>query len=178
MSGSITTATLADVAAGTWTLDAARSTVAFRHKTMWGLVPVKGVFTDVTGQAEAAGSGSGHGALVIAAASIDTKNKKRDVHLRSADFFDVEKYPEIVFTASEITTTGPDTADVHGELMVRGITKPVKLGARAADIGADGITLVVDIEFDRADFLMSWNQIGMIVGRTTVSVSARFTPAS
>lgn len=97
------------VETGLWQLDAGASTVALKHKSMWGLVPVKGVFATVGGGGEVSADGTVTGTLTLDAASIDTKNAKRDAHLRSADFFDVDKYPEITFAlrASNSAPTGP-----------------------------------------------------------------------
>ena len=79
--------------AGSWALDAARSEIGLKSKSMWGLVPVKGVFREVTGTGTVSAAGDVTGTVTVAAKSIDTKNKKRDEHLRSADFFDVANYP-------------------------------------------------------------------------------------
>jgi polyisoprenoid-binding protein YceI len=178
MAESTTASPLADVKAGTWTLDAARSTVAFQSKSIWGLVTVKGVFTQVSGQAEAAGDGTAQGTLVITAASLDTKQAKRDKHLRSADFFDVENHPDIVFKTTDIRVSGSDTADVNGELTVHGVTQPVTLTAKAVEAGNDGVTLVADLDIQRADYQMNFNQLGMMGGLAKISITARFTPAS
>ena len=87
---------------GVWNLDPARSTFEFRNKTMWGLITVKGHFAEVRGEAQVTYTGAVSGRLAITAASLNTRNRKRDEHLRSADFFDVEKFSEIsvVLTAA------------------------------------------------------------------------------
>src|ERR1700743_2531230 len=89
--------------AGSWTLDAGRSEIGLKSKSMWGLVPVKGVFREVAGTGTVSASGEVTGTVTVAAASIDTKNKKRDDHLRSADFFDVGNTPAITFVAEQVT---------------------------------------------------------------------------
>ncbi len=81
------------VETGLWQLDATRSTVAISHVTMWGMVTVKGTFTGVSGEGEVRPDGTVRGAVTLDAASLDTKHTKRDEHLRSADFFDVEHHP-------------------------------------------------------------------------------------
>src|SRR6478752_2290741 len=86
---------------GTWTVDSDVSAVAFAVRGMWGLDKVRGSFGDYRGTLVAHPRGS-RGELVISAASLDTANAKRDEHLRSADFFDVERHPEIVFTTSAV----------------------------------------------------------------------------
>ena len=81
---------------GAWVVDPAGSTAAFESKTFWGLVTVRGTFGGVTGSGAVADDGTFSGELVIDTTKLDTKNKKRDVHLRSADFFDAEKHPTMV----------------------------------------------------------------------------------
>src|ERR1700722_18622912 len=76
-----------------WTLDSSKSTVGLKSKSMWGLVPVKGVFREVTGEDTVPPAGQVDARVVVSAASVDTKNKRRDTHLRSADFFDSDSYP-------------------------------------------------------------------------------------
>ena len=91
--------------AGTWTLDPQRSSVRFTSKTLWGLVPVNGRFTDVSGAGQLTSDGRLSGRLVIRADSVRTGIGMRDHHLQAADFFDAERFPEIVV---ELTGTAPD----------------------------------------------------------------------
>src|SRR5580693_2698722 len=77
--------------AGEWIVDPSRSAVSFKSGSMWGLVRVHGVFRQVTGNGTVSPTGEVSGALTVSAASVDTKNAKRDTHLRSADFFDSDK---------------------------------------------------------------------------------------
>jgi polyisoprenoid-binding protein YceI len=173
--GSPTAIALAEVTPGAWTLDPAASVVAFEHKTIWGLVTVKGVFAQVDGEAEVPAEGTAHGSVTVGAASIDTKHKKRDIHLRSADFFDVEAHPAIVFTASGVTPTGRDTVDVTGELTVRGVSRPLAFSARATEASNDAVTLTAAVAVDRADYGITWNQLGMLKGQAALALTLRFT---
>jgi len=157
----------------TWQLDAQASSVTFSHKTMWGLATVRGKFGEVSGFAEIPASGPAHGRLEIAAASIDTKLGKRDTHLRSADFFNTAVTPAIVAEISEATRQG-DTVAASGTLTVAGTTRPLALTAKIAEATAGAITLAAETEFNRADFGMTWNQLGMIKGNALVSVAATF----
>jgi polyisoprenoid-binding protein YceI len=81
--------------AGTWVLDAARSEIRFKSTYMWGLVPVKGTFHQVSGDATVSIDGDVTGTISVAAASVDTNNTGRDERLRSVAFFDATNYPEI-----------------------------------------------------------------------------------
>ena len=85
---------------------------------MWGMVPVKGVFREVTGSGTVSAAGDVAGTITVAAGSIDTKMKKRDDHLRSADFFDVANTPDITFTVEQVTPSG-EGVTVTGALTVR-----------------------------------------------------------
>ena len=159
---------------GTWSLDAAHSSAAFRHKTVWGLVTVRGTFSDLAGRAEILPDGPARGRLDIGAASLNTKNAKRDKHLKSADFFNAQAHPRIVVDVRRATRSGR-TVNVSGELTAAGITRPLDFTATVAEATADAVTLRAEIEVDRASFDMTWNQMGMLKGLATVSVVARFT---
>lgn len=163
------------VETGLWQLDAAASTVAVRQKTMWGLVTVKGTFTAVGGQGEVRPDGSAAGALTLDAASLDTKNKKRDEHLRSADFFDAANHPEITFAVRGAELRGGGTVQVSGQLTVRGISHPQPLTAQLISADADALTLETEFTVDRAEFGLGWNQMGMMRGLTAVTATLRFT---
>jgi polyisoprenoid-binding protein YceI len=163
------------VETGTWQLDRTASTVALRHKTMWGLVTVKGAFSGVGGQGEVRPDGSAVGTLTLDVASLDTKNAKRDTHLRSADFFDAEHHPEITFAVRSAELRGGDAVHVIGQLTARGISRPVSFTAGLRDANADALTLDAEFTVDREQFGMGWNQMGMIRGLTTIAATLRFT---
>ncbi|MDH6137759.1 polyisoprenoid-binding protein YceI [Kitasatospora sp. MAA4] len=170
------TSSLTDLAPGSWVLDPAGSAVRFRHSAMWGLATVKGEFARIEGHGELpAGGGPAHGRIAIDAASLDTRNARRDTHLRSADFFDVQAHPQLVFDAQSVTASGADTAAIKGTLTVRGTTKPLSFTAHATEATADAVTLAAEVKVDRADFGLTWNKAGVIKGPATISISARFT---
>jgi len=159
--------------AGSWTLDTARSEVRLKSRSMWGLAPVKGVFREVTGNGKVSADGDVTGTITVAARSVDTKNKKRDEHLRSADFFDVANHPDITFTVDGIKP-GNGGVRVTGSLAVRGRTRPVSFDAMISS--ADGETwLDGEVQVNRADFGLIWNQMGMASMRNTITVHAVFT---
>jgi polyisoprenoid-binding protein YceI len=159
---------------GNWTLDASRSTVRLQSKSMWGLAPVKGIFRQVSGQGTVSPAGDVSGRLTVSAASIDTKNKKRDTHLRSADFFDSDTYPDITFTVDRARPSGQGIT-VAGGLTVRDRTRPVTFDAAVSAISADEISLDAELQVNRSDFGLTWNQMGMASMHNTITVHAVFT---
>jgi polyisoprenoid-binding protein YceI len=165
------------VGVGHWVLDPVRTSVRFSQKTMWGLVTVKGSFSAESGEGDVAADGSVTGSLVIDPASVDTKNKKRDIHLRSADFFDVETKGSITFAVHGVEGSGSeaDVATITGELTVTGVTKPLAVSATVVPASADAVTVTTDLVIDRTDFGMTWNKVGVMKGATTLSISAAFT---
>jgi len=167
-------ALLADGAlAGEWVLDPRESSIRLKSRSM-GLIPVNGVFRDVSGNGAIAAGGEVSGTVTVAAASIDTKNTRRDAHLRSADFFDSGNHPDITFTADDIQPSGRGVA-VTGMLTVRGRTRPLSFDA-AASVRADGgIRVDAEVHVNRADFGLTWNRMGMISMTNTLTIHAVFT---
>jgi polyisoprenoid-binding protein YceI len=163
------------VQTGTWQLDPAASTVGLRHRTMWGLVTVKGAFAAVTGGGEVHADGSATGTVTLEAASLDTGHAKRDTHLRSADFFDAGRHPEITFAVRGAERLDGDGVRVTGQLTVRGVSRPVTFTARLTEASAEALTLDAEFTVDRDQFGMGWNQLGMMRGLTTVTAKLRFT---
>ena len=158
----------------TWSLDPARSSVSLHSKTMWGLATVRGAFGKLAGSAEILPGGAARGRLEIGAASLNTKNAKRDRHLASADFFNAAEHQSIVADLASATRTG-DRVAVQGTLTVAGVTRPLSFTATLADVTAAAFTLRAEgVVVDRADFGLTWNQLGMLTGASTVDVEARF----
>ncbi|MER5473082.1 YceI family protein [Streptomyces sp. NPDC002935] len=162
---------------GLWQLDPARSTVAIAHRTIWGLVTVKGTFGNVTGEGEIKPDGSVHGVVSVDAASLDTRNAKRDEHLRGSDFFDTENHPTLTFTVQGAAVPQGDTAEITGQLTVRGAGSPQTVTAHVTASSDDAISLTTEFTVDREQFGMSWNQLGMIRGLTTVTATLTFARA-
>jgi polyisoprenoid-binding protein YceI len=160
--------------AGDWVLDPRRSSVRLKSRSVWGLVPVNGVFREVSGSGTVSRNGSASGTLTVAAASIDTKNPRRDTHLRSADFFDSSNHPDITFTADGIRPSGQG-AEVTGTLTVRGRTRPLSFDAVAATQGDGEIRLDAEAHINRADFGLTWNQLGLVSMHNTLTIHAVFT---
>jgi polyisoprenoid-binding protein YceI len=162
------------LSAGHWALDAAASSVGIRNKSVWGLVTVKATFAKVGGEGEILADGTASGTLTIDAASVASGKSKLDTHLRSADFFDVEKFPEFTFAADRVVPKTADTAEVSGRLTVLGKTRPLDFTARTVAAGSDEVALTAEVEVDRSEFGMTWNRGGMLGSPTTVSLSLRF----
>lgn len=160
--------------AGQWVLDPGRSSIRLKSSVLGGLVPVKGVFREVNGNGTISPDGKVSGTLTVAAASIDTKNPRRDTHLRSADFFDSANHPDITFTADGIRPSGQG-AEVTGTLTVRGRTRPLSFDAVAATQGDGEIRLDAEAHINRADFGLTWNQLGLVSMHNTLTVHAVFT---
>jgi polyisoprenoid-binding protein YceI len=160
--------------AGHWTLDPAQSTVTLASKSIWGLVPVKGSFGDVSGDATITPAGEVSGTITINAASVDTKNKKRDEHLRSADFFNSETHPHIVFTVQQVALSD-DGAAVTGILQVRGKTQPLTFPATVAAVGDDSVVLDAQLSIDRSEFGLVWSPMGMASMHNAMTLHAVLT---
>ncbi len=106
---------------GTWTLDPAHSSVGAVAQHL-GISSVHGRFTEFGGHIEIAEDlEKSRVEAVITAASIDTGNGMRDGHLKSSDFLDVERFPEIRYSSTGLTPAGPDRWTVHGELSLHGV---------------------------------------------------------
>src|ERR1700733_11731217 len=88
-----------------WRLDPANSSAEFRVPHFWGLLTVKGHFDRLDGGLDADLDGPQRIELTIDAASVSTRNRQRDRHLRSADFFDVDRHPQLCFRSTAIRTT-------------------------------------------------------------------------
>jgi polyisoprenoid-binding protein YceI len=158
--------------AGEWLLDPGRSSVRLRAKVM-GLIPVNGVFREVTGSGVVRPDGEARGTLTVAAASIDTRNARRDKHLRSADFFDSGNHPDITFTADGIRPRGRGAA-ITGALAIRGQARPLSVDAAASVRGDGEVALDATLQINRADFGLTWNPMGLTSVHSTLSIHATF----
>jgi polyisoprenoid-binding protein YceI len=159
-----------------WTIDATHTLVEFSVKHMM-ITTVKGRFGQVEGRIARSDEGSDWEISVdIDAASVDTRVQQRDDHLRSADFFDVEKYPRLTFrsTGLEGDYSAPgDTFKVLGDLTIRDVTRPVELdvtynGSGRDPWGGDRLSFDAKTKIDRREFGLTWNQ-GLETGGVLVS---------
>jgi polyisoprenoid-binding protein YceI len=158
---------------GTWILDPSRTVIRFRTK-IFRLITVNGTFRVLEGQASVAVNGALHGSVSIDAASIDTKIAKRDNHLRDPDFFDVENYPKIIFTATNARFASEGQA-ILGNLEIRGQTRPLTLRAEVSNTG-DSLRFVSEVDLDRRDWGMSYAAQVRSSTRIHVDITAYFDP--
>jgi len=168
-----TTSAPAAGASTTWQLDPAHTHVEFSVKHLM-IARVKGRFAGVTGTVALGGDPADSTVdVVIDAASIDTREAKRDAHLRSADFFDVERFPTIAFRSREVRPTGAGDFSVVGDLTIRDVTRDVTLevtdeGRGTDPWGGERAGFSATTEIDRRDFGLTWNQAleagGVLVG--------------
>lgn len=161
---------------GHWRVAPDRSTVAFRTKTAWGLYTVTGGFTEFSGEGLVAGDVTGR--VVIPAASLKTGNGRRDKHLRSVDFFDVETHPDIVVEVSGAESSVADTAILHSKFTVRGRSRPVGLPVDVRVLDANAVQVTGSCTVDRADFGVGGNLLGMVGAAAELTASLVFVRAA
>jgi polyisoprenoid-binding protein YceI len=157
-----------------WNIDATHSGINFSIRHMV-VSKVRGRFARYTGTVDLDDGDLTRSFIdaTIDASSIDTGTPQRDTHLRSADFFDVEKYPEVRFLGRRIEKLEDSRYRVVGDLTIRDVTREVLLdveyGGRAKDPwGNERIGFVATTSLDRKDFGLHWNQVleagGFLVG--------------
>lgn len=165
---------LLEGAAGRWTLFPGASSVEFRVRHLWGAITVRGRFEEFAGEFVVHPTGDVAGSLVINAASLNTKNHRRDEHLRSADFFDVERHPQIVVTVSEATLTHAMTLTCRGTLEAAGHVVPVQFSARIDRAFEYTAKLRAELVVDRTSFAMTWSPLRMASNKARARVDAFF----
>lgn len=159
---------------GQWQLDPVGTTIELRTKAMWGLAKVKGRFSAVEGSGAVGEDGTVSGTLVFDARSIDTKNKRRDSHLRSDDFFEVEKYPTFTYSATGVVPADEGRFKVTGSLTIRDQSRPLELLVSASQPDPSRTILTAEAEIDRRQWGMTWAKMGAGV-INQIAVVAQFT---
>ena len=155
-----------------WRLDPSGSSAEFRVPNVWGLASVKGRLERLDGWLEVDDDHQWHMELTLDAASLDTGNRRRDRHLRSADFFDAEHHPELRFRSSSVNDHGGGRLQVEGELEAAG--KRARLQVEVSVEHADGrLDLDAAATVDQRQLGMTWSPLGVIGAPTTLSVHAR-----
>jgi polyisoprenoid-binding protein YceI len=171
-------------APGVFILDPAHTHVGFSVRHMM-IAKVRGRFTEFSGTLMVADDPLQSAVEVeVALASIDTRDDQRDGHLRSPDFFDVEKYPTMTFRSGRVMANGGDSVRLDGELSVHGVTRPLSLDVVYDGVGQDPwggqrIGFSATAEIDREEFGLTWNQPlasgGVLVGKQVrLEIEAEF----
>jgi polyisoprenoid-binding protein YceI len=159
---------------GSYTIDKTHSTVEFVARHMM-VAKVRGRFNEFSGTVTIAPvPEESHVEVTIDAASVSTGDPNRDAHLRSADFFDVEKYPTLEFRSTKVEHVEGERWKVTGDLTLHGVTKPVVLdvefaGASPTPFGTHAIGFTASTEVDREEWGLTWNAAietgGVVVGK-------------
>jgi len=113
------------------------------------------------------------GSITVAADSVETKNATRDKHLRSSDFFETETFPYISFTVDRLVPSG-EGVTVAGQLTLRSRTRPVTFPVKVSVVGPGEVWLDGEVRINRADFGLTWNQMGMASMKNTITIHAVF----
>jgi len=161
------------LAGQTYAIDGSHATVLFQVRHF--MTQVAGKFQKFDGQIEINREEPERSTVrfTIDAASVDTNQERRDNHLRSADFFDVENHPKITFASTSVRPAGDETYEVTGDFTMRGVTKRITLPVRVLGElkdpwGNHRIGFAVETTINRKDYGVSWNQTldqgGLVLG--------------
>jgi polyisoprenoid-binding protein YceI len=163
--------------AGVWSVVTERSTIRFENKTMWGAMRVRGTFTEFSGSGQIQDAQTVSGRIEVMTASVHTGLRKRDEDLRSPNFFDVEKYPNIivVVTGGEpVGDAGDNTVRLRADLTAKGITAPLPLQAIVEVLDDGAVRLTTQTTVTRKQFAVEGNMFGMVGAKTTLKASLVF----
>jgi polyisoprenoid-binding protein YceI len=148
-----------------WLSDTTHSELQFKIKHLM-ISNVSGSLKNFQAEVETEGEDFSTAKIKLAAQmdSISTNNEQRDAHLRNSDFFEVDKYPELLFRSTKIEKVDNDTFALQGELTMKGITKPVKLnveynGAAKDPWGGERAGFMITGKINRTDWGMTFNSI-------------------
>ena len=185
----MTTLTAPQTSTTTWNLDPAHSVAEFKVKHMM-ISNVKGQFAKVTGTLSLEESDLAHSKVeaVIDAASLETRDAQRDAHLKSADFFDVERFPTLTFKSTRVGIAGDGELSVEGDLTIHGVTRKVFFEVEgptppAKDPwGNTRVAISATTKINRKDFGLTWNAAletgGILVGEeVTITLDVQFVKA-
>jgi len=154
---------------GVWSVDPKQSTIGFTSKLMWGLASIKGHFTEFSGDGQITETQTIFGRMDIQTASIDTGVRKRDEHLRSADFFDAQRFPGIGVVVISAESIDGDTVALRAQLTVKGTTAPLPLRTEVAVLDDRAVRLRAQATIDRKEFGVGGNFMGLVPDRATIS---------
>jgi polyisoprenoid-binding protein YceI len=183
------TATATTTATSTWNIDPAHSVAEFKVKHMM-ISNVKGQFAKITGvlSLDESDLTDSHVETLIEAASIETRDVQRDAHLKSADFFDVEKFPTLSFKSTRISLVRDGELAVEGDLTIRGVTRKVLFSVEGPTPptkdpwGNTRVAVSATTKINRKDFGLTWNTAletgGILVGdEVTITLDLEFVKA-
>ncbi len=146
-----------------WSLDPAHSSIQFKVKHLM-IATVTGTFNNFEAAVDSDGEDFTTARITFRADanSISTLNDQRDTHLKSADFFDTEKHPKIIFQSTSVTKKSDENYELNGDLTIRGITKPITLDAEFTGMvkdpwGNQKAGFVVKGKINRKDWGLNWN---------------------
>ena len=173
----------------TWNIDPVHSVAEFKVKHMM-ITNVKGQFAVVNGalSLDADDITNSRVEASLDAASVNTRDAQRDAHLKSADFFDVEKFPTLSFKSTGVSRTGDGELAVSGNLTIHGVTRPVVFNVEGPSApgkdpwGNTRVGLSATTKVNRKDFGLTWNAAletgGILVGDdVTITLDVQFIKA-
>ncbi len=186
---STATLTTPEVSTSTWNIDPVHSNAQFKVKHMM-ISNVRGEFSAVTGSLkfDSADIARSQVEASIDAGTISTKDAQRDAHLKSADFFDVEKFPALTFKSTRVTKSGEGELKVAGDLTIHGVTRSVVFEVEGPSApmkdpwGNTRVGLSATTRINRKDFGLTWNAAletgGILVGEeVTINLDIQFIKA-
>jgi polyisoprenoid-binding protein YceI len=171
-----------------WNVDVVHSTVGFTVRHLM-VSKVHGYFTKWNASIEFDPERPQDSRISadIEVASVDTREPQRDAHLRSGDFFEVEKFPQMTYRSTSVTAAGADRFKVSGDLTLRGVTKPVVLDVEYAGRSkhprlGERIGFSAHANINRKDFGITFNQVldagGVALGdKIDITIEIEATPA-
>jgi polyisoprenoid-binding protein YceI len=168
----ITDQTQDQLAVTRWRLDQEASSAEFRVPHFWGLITVKGRFEQLDGWLEIDALEQRRITLTIDAASVHTRNRQRDRHLRSAAFFDTKNHPQVRFRSTSVSDAGADWIRVEGELEVAGERVPLTLEPTIHQTDHE-VEIEAATTVDQRLLGITWSPLGMARTPTTLTVHAR-----
>ena len=185
-----TQATVPQTAVSTWNIDPAHSVAEFKVKHMM-ISNVKGHFPKVSGvlTLDESDLTKSHVEALIDVTSVQTRDEQRDGHLKSADFFDVEKYPTMKFKSTSVKVTGKESGLVEGDLTIRDVTRKVVFDVEGPTEPAKDpwgnlrVAVSATTKISRKDFGLTWNAAletgGVLVGdEVTITLDVQFIKAA
>jgi polyisoprenoid-binding protein YceI len=177
------------MSASTWNIDPTHSHAEFKVRHLM-ISNVRGGFPKVSGVLTLDDSNPANSAVTatIDVTSIDTRDAQRDAHLKSADFFDVEKYPAMTFKSTKVTSAGTGSGTVEGQLTIRDITRPVVFDVEGPTPetkdpwGNQRVAVEATTKISRSEFGLTWSAPletgGVMVGdEVTITLEIEFVKA-